>query len=1044
MAKANKDNQGNESTVVHIDSVTETHELSGKMIVSSPIIFNSAAGQNTSLLLDLELTRLPQHSVMPTVTFQGFVISGNISVINVAVKLIGNAMDQTNLTVTGGNLNVQNTSLSGSHVTFWSRMYNEKVKDKDDSLIEIKGSDMDQTNINIFADSNTKIALKSSTLRQSGLFIHVEKHKQNANVETNSGTKVTKQDKYGRHRRSALGGDTAGKLDDPGSTANVLLHNLHMSGDSKGSKQAQVHVESNTDFDIVIRKSSFVNGSRGLYLLQSKGVTNIYIEHTLFAEQIVDGSGGGVKINNRQGDIIIKLSYSKFHRNVAKRKITTENTSKGKGGGIFIQSNPQGAIINEIHNCEFIDNIASDSGGSLYVTSYVTSFLSHNLISNKNSMPTEMIYLKGTTYLVDSSILSMETHNSSFMLQFEGLRNNDFLFIQNVTISCPKGTSFSTDPANPYKFGHKVLFRTIYLKCSVCPNGFFKLNQSDYVFDAENIQQHSSKKQCQSCPSHANCSHGKIKIEKHYWANQLENGISTSLCPKGYCCQDKYCPLKNTCVNKRYGTLCGMCLQNYSMSIFSQSCVKDSKCIFPEITWVWISVLGYIIIVVLMLLFLPAIFTSFVNPPSCCCGENSKENTIQREKKKEKRNAISYTMVLILFDFYQTLWILQNVAYPKKDRNENTALTLNSDILHYVINILALDIFDIDLHQCFLPSLTPFTKSLVQLVIYNSIVLVFVMFYLFTWCTRYCQTSTETDRKCVHAQFIRSFVLLCLVVYTLYTHILLSLIHCVRYEPDNEYVLFIDGNILCFQDWQYASLAFIGIHIVPLFIIQSIIPRLLHNNQIKPWEVILGYTLPIIYLVRLAFIPKQNPLKDEEYENNQNLGQEEESTVLQACLQVLWIPYRTSLTHRISWLGVILVRKLAIITVATLIINQLIVSLSLFLILISFLLLQFMCLPYRYRFLNFIESCSILISTITAFAFFIEQFIDHSIAVSNFQLVMEWTSICATVLCTICFIIVIICGIMFACCNMCVRKFYKARTYDISKDHEHILTISQV
>ena len=98
-------------------------------------------------------------------------------------------------------------------------------------------------------------------------------------------------------------------------------------------------------------------------------------------------------------------------------------------------------------------------------------------------------------------------------------------------------------------------------------------------------------------------------------------------------------------------------------------------------------------------------------------------------------------------------------------------------------------------------------------------------------------------KRALSTRIIVAFIFLLLYTYQILAEASFLLVECV--QVDNTDVLYIDGNIECYQEWQYFIFAFIGVFVVPFFIPIAFSPYLLYKRVISLHVFLFSFILPL-------------------------------------------------------------------------------------------------------------------------------------------------------------------------------------------------------
>ena len=135
----------------------------------------------------------------------------------------------------------------------------------------------------------------------------------------------------------------------------------------------------------------------------------------------------------------------------------------------------------------------------------------------------------------------------------------------------------------------------------------------------------------------------------------------------------------------------------------------------------------------------------------------------------------------------------------------------------------------------------------------------------------------------------------------------MSLIRCVVVADESRW--FYNGNITCYQWWQYASFTFIAIYVIPFIFVLVLVSFKLHHDKIKVRQFLLAIIFPfpflMLWLIRLAC---SSPVAN--VEENQNVN---------ALKEMLLAPYRQpddrSKREAFYWQSVLIARRFVLVLI---------------------------------------------------------------------------------------------------------------------------------
>ena len=267
--------------------------------------------------------------------------------------------------------------------------------------------------------------------------------------------------------------------------------------------------------------------------------------------------------------------------------------------------------------------------------------------------------------------------------------------------------------------------------------------------------------------------------------------------------------------------------------------------------------------------------------------------------------------------------------------------------------VIAISVFD-----CPFEDLRPVQKAIVVHSVGYSLLtllcLLYVSIFLFKLLKKYWATSTretmndtpELIEKPFLGRIARAFANILLLMYASSAQLCLSLLHCVPLEDHQ--VLFLDGNIKCYQTFQYFLLVYMISSILPFCLVPVLGSHLLKLQRISVAQFCLACIFPLPFCcywpyllvrnfswkVRRSYRGDRNDGIQDDGENSANLytgasmrTENEDLTEFNHCnsavLRVLVGPFRRHKAtfvfpaSHLPWEGVLILRRLALILVLT-------------------------------------------------------------------------------------------------------------------------------
>ncbi len=196
---------------------------------------------------------------------------------------------------------------------------------------------------------------------------------------------------------------------------------------------------------------------------------------------------------------------------------------------------------------------------------------------------------------------------------------------------------------------------------------------------------------CFPCPVGATCEE-HISTLPNYWGYQNNDDSVTMIrCPDEYCCQDvETCQHINACTENRHGTLCGVCIENFSEALFSAKCVPDNNCSSVSIIFMFIlCVFLYSFLLISTRAFLPfmvwlsvktnikqrvrAMFRNKDNSNTTASIQTEPDVGVQQatDTKSDSSQGMNYLQILLYYVQDATLF---KVAIPELQTEQETFL----------------------------------------------------------------------------------------------------------------------------------------------------------------------------------------------------------------------------------------------------------------------------------------------------------------------------------------------------------------------------------
>ena len=531
----------------------------------------------------------------------------------------------------------------------------------------------------------------------------------------------------------------------------------------------------------------------------------VIIEDTLFENNV--GISGALSFLN--GNVTIKNCAFKNNEGVA------------LGGHVYMKT---GFGILNINNCSFLQK--------------ETSLIDHSRVSAVGC------------FLRSESAGPLKIQNSSFVADvnqefdpiFAATKSNTIKIDSSTSFKCPDGKQIKLENIELVRGRETCWISVAHLKflCEECPDGFYNLNRGS----SSGLDIHEETK-CLKCPYGATCENGDIKAQENFWgcySSPLSTKLEFHPCPLEYC---KPPTRPNThafngCHGSRTGVLCGQCAEGFSEDLYSTSCREREKC---HDHWFWIASLIYVIMLSLYLVFKPPIFPWLYRQ---CLWFRKKSNSSQRQAAPHEANDEEHDAGYFktIFYFYQVAEILM-IKSPEA--------TLH--IVPFVTPVIALFNFQVRTINgsigCPFPGFNAVTKELFLCLKFLATLLSIAMIYAIHRVISRFRHIPKPSLTLYLAVVLETLLL----GYETLADTSLKLMHCV--PVGLEWRLFIDGNIPCWQWWQYMQIVFISVFIIPLVLVLFWGSLMLSKDKLSAREFLTSCAFPLpflfIWLYRYVF-----------------------------------------------------------------------------------------------------------------------------------------------------------------------------------------------
>ena len=468
--------------------------------------------------------------------------------------------------------------------------------------------------------------------------------------------------------------------------------------------------------------------------------------------------------------------------------------------------------------------------------------------------------------------------------------------------------------------------KTVAVECKACRDKTYteKFSYATVAnFSSTNQEIHYAK--CQTCPFGARCD-TSIMPKKNFWGYVSKGKVHMIACPPGYCCQNPTeCTNITVCHKHRTGVLCGECVAGRYPSFFGNHCVERKH---DSILTFWLYFTSAAFVLFLLIAYMQEIcglalrlvagsvirnlttrLTKYKQKSSGCAekaepdakptwdqddiGEhnqaesdptNCSETLIRPEEtqlctdtqirrdeatlsatdtaKQPGRNPNMGGIIKILFFYYQMNTLL--MVYDSES-SQFEAVDAVKSILRFFFNFEPSAVIGSNV-GCPVANFNTVMKILLKasfpLLMLCAAAIMYVLAHILSNATR--RTSILDALHNFKSSILAGSLQVILLGYSTLTSHSLQLLTCVSLADDKQ-ILYVAGNVSCFQSWQYALLLFVICWLIPFIYLLYAASKSLKDGSLAVWRFYAAMFLPLpfaIYsLVRLRG-SKENPIAE--------------------------------------------------------------------------------------------------------------------------------------------------------------------------------------
>lgn len=539
-----------------------------------------------------------------------------------------------------------------------------------------------------------------------------------------------------------------------------------------------------------------------------------YTNHVLFEDSTFENNGGSVA-----GAIQIINGYTMF-----RRCTFSDNFAIGDTGHVYVGYGSAKVVLN---CCVFKRTkgdatyrgdkftvgrfLHSDSGGPIMIknTSFATNF------SQRLSPQPILRILSGGFFSVD----------------------------MNSTIQCTTGSSLRFDNYTHFHYDGgqdntfcRINVTTEMFFCQMCPPRMYGLHKGF----SRGLSPVKNDNGCIECPFGAHCNGPRNIVAKpDFWGYKITNSCNFSSltfvpCPEEYCRTPSATSQNNdynSCYGNRSGILCGQCAPGFSETLLSTECRKSEECRWNYLLWILMAL--YTIGLTVYLLKKPPL-VHFLKDQIFWFRKDGQQELDECSCHGKDDHENGY--LKITFYFYQVVELLSTTSL------ENMMIKVP-----YIATVVSVFNFQVRIVDegigCPFAGLTAVTKEIfLSALVFAAIVHVFVIY-----CLHLVVSLTLKKYKPSLAHYVAVAMEIMLLGYERLAETSLKLMHCV--SIGSEWRLYFDGNIVCWQWWQYGLLAFNIIFVAPFVGVLYWGSHKLYNKTLSWKSFVCACIFPLPYLV---------------------------------------------------------------------------------------------------------------------------------------------------------------------------------------------------
>ena len=526
--------------------------------------------------------------------------------------------------------------------------------------------------------------------------------------------------------------------------------------------------------------------------------------------------------------------------------------------------------------------------GSPAVNSYMIKVIFNEVLLKKCTfkLPDEERSFTG------AAVVSVSGHSRSRSVQIENVDfeaskthiANNFIFmimdmydveIDNISMHCPKHMS-AMQSHQKLTYSHEIIF-----SCNrACQSEQYTFEQGTLdigrLFSInktiKTISVNRTVPICYPCPLGASCD-SQIRALPNHWGYQNQNNQITMIrCPEGYCCQtDETCQDLSVCNEERTGTLCGVCKTNHTESFLSTKCIPVENCNIALLLFLYtlaamiyaVSLLTAESIKNRLLDLAKKLYQHFRK----ACHHTKEPSTFVINEQSNTKEEGSIKYLQILFYYVQDASLFATKVHDDQEKKNMLVkfMQMSPDIIGSMYSQVS--------NFCLYPISTAVSKVWLKLFFGPCVMLILLVFYVIQLSLAKCKIALTQSHKMFSGSLTNAFLLVYLFSYQQMIKGAFTLIQCV---PVHDFkVLYIQGDVKCYQWWQMVVQAYIFMQLIPVLLSFSCLPFLVQEKKLSVKRFFVSCLLPMpsyIFCLLTKVINMLRPgILPENHHNNESL-----------------------------------------------------------------------------------------------------------------------------------------------------------------------------